>query len=224
MNYSNGSAPDGNSPVNSPEGTDQGVSYQGASHAAHPETVTPIFTPGETGAGLSPDIDLQAGATGDLAAEVARLAAELEAAKALAAQNHDAFVRAAAETENIRRRSADEVAKAHKFAIESFAEALIPAKDSLEMALTIPNQTLESLREGVEATLRQLSTGFEKGRLQEINPVGEKFDPHRHQAVSMVPGNSVEPPVPSNHVVAVLQKGYLISERVLRPALVAVAQ
>lgn len=175
-------------------------------------------------AGLSPDIDLQAGAAAGLTGELARLQAALEAAQAEAAKNHELFLRAVAETENIRRRSADEVSKAHKFAIESFAEALIPARDSLEMALSIPNQTLESLREGVEATLRQLTTGFEKGRLQEINPVGEKFDPHRHQAVSMVPGNSVEPPVASNHVVAVLQKGYLIADRVLRPALVAVAQ
>ena len=175
-------------------------------------------------AGVAPDISLQAGEQADLHAQIEQLKAELAVAQALASNNHDLHLRAVAEVDNIRRRSADEVSKAHKFAIESFAEALIPAKDSLEMALTIPNQTLESLREGVEATLRQLRTGFEKGRLQEINPVGEKFDPHRHQAVSMVPGNSVEPPVPSNHVVAVLQKGYLIADRVLRPALVAVAQ
>lgn len=182
-----------------------------------------------TQAGFAPgadfaDIGLQATGGLSLEAELDRLKHELASAQAKAQDNHDLYLRSVAELENLRRRSADEVSKAHKFAIESFAEALIPAKDSLEMALTIPNQTLESLREGVEATLRQLSSGFEKGRLQEINPVGEKFDPHRHQAVSMVPGNSVEPPVPSNHVVAVLQKGYLIADRVLRPALVAVAQ
>jgi molecular chaperone GrpE len=170
------------------------------------------------------DIGLQASGGLSLEAEVDKLKHELATAQAKLAQQQDLYVRAVAEAENIRRRAADDVSKAHKFAIESFAEALIPAKDSLEMALTIPNQTLESLREGVEATLRQLATGFEKGRLQELNPVGEKFDPHRHQAVSMVPGGSVEPPVASNHVVAVLQKGYLISDRVLRPALVAVAQ
>ncbi len=156
--------------------------------------------------------------------ELKQLHQEVLALQDKLAQTHDAYVRGLAETENIRRRAVEDVAKAHKFAIESFAEALIPAKDSLEMALTVPNQTLESLREGVEATLRQLSAGFEKGKLQEINPVGEKFDPHRHQAVSMVPGSSSDPAVPSNHVVSVLQKGYLIADRVLRPALVVVAQ
>ena len=223
MNYSNGSSPDAGNAGTGPGSSPQ-ESAEAASFAAASEDVTPIFTQSDFSEVLSPEVDLQAGASADQASELARLTAELEAAKALATQNHDAYVRALAETENIRRRSADEVSKAHKFAIESFAEALIPAKDSLEMALSVPNQTLESLREGVEATLRQLSTGFEKGRLQEINPVGEKFDPHRHQAVSMVPGTSVEPPVASNHVVAVLQKGYLIADRVLRPALVAVAQ
>ncbi len=170
------------------------------------------------------DIGLHAQGGLSLEVEVERLNLELNAAVAKLAETQDAYVRAVADTENLRRRAAEDASKAHKFAIESFAEALIPAKDSLEMALTLQNQTLESLREGVEATLRQMTSGFEKGRLQEINPLREKFDPHRHQAVSMVPGNSVEPPVPSNHVVMVLQKGYLISDRVLRPALVAVAQ
>ena len=139
-------------------------------------------------------------------------------------EQKDMYLRAVAEAENIRRRGADDVAKAHKFAIESFAEALVPVKDSLEMALAIPNVTLESLKEGVEATARQLTSAFEKGKINEINPVGEKFDPHKHQAISMVPGASVEPAVAANHVVAVLQKGYLIADRVIRPALVTVAQ
>lgn len=196
----------------------------------NPDDATPVFEAAGHGHATSasdtvaPDISLQADPPFDFSSEIDRLRAELAAAQAMASHHHDQYLRAIAEVENVRRRSADELSKAHKYAIESFAEALIPAKDSLEMALVVPNQTLESLREGVQATLRQLSAGFEKGRLQEINPVGEKFDPHRHQAVSMVPGNSVEPPVPSNHVVAVLQKGYLIAERVLRPALVAVAQ
>jgi molecular chaperone GrpE len=170
------------------------------------------------------DIGLHAQGGLSLEVEVERLNLELNAAVSKLAETQDAYVRAVAETENLRRRASEDVSKAHKFAIESFAEALIPAKDSLEMALALQNQTLETLREGVEATLRQMTAGFEKGRLQEINPMREKFDPHRHQAVSMVPGNSVEPPVPSNHVVMVLQKGYLIADRVLRPALVAVAQ
>ena len=152
------------------------------------------------------------------------LQAEIAALQAKVQENHDLYLRAVADAENIRRRSADEVSKAHKFAIESFAEALVPVKDSLDMALNVPNLTFESLKEGVAATSRQLSTAFEKGKVHEINPVGEKFDPHKHQAISMVPGQSVEPPVASNHVVAVLQKGYLIADRVLRPALVTVAQ
>lgn len=217
-------------PVNENAGTAAGADPQFSEGAGQP--VESGAQPGH-GAGsesaaadpmISPEIVLEASSNADHVSEVVRLSAALEAAQAEAAKNHELFLRAVAETDNIRRRSADEVSKAHKFAIESFAEALIPAADSLEMALSVPNQTLESLREGVEATLRQLKTGFEKGRLHEINPVGEKFDPHRHQAVSMVPGNSVEPPVPSNHVVTVLQKGYLIADRVLRPALVAVAQ
>ncbi|MFN7836260.1 MAG: nucleotide exchange factor GrpE [Burkholderiaceae bacterium] len=154
----------------------------------------------------------------------ADLQQELDAALAKAQANYDLYVRAVAETDNIRRRSADDIAKAHKFAIESFAEALVPVRDSLEAALNFPDVTLESLRTGVEATLRQLASAFEKGRIQDIDPLGEKFDPHRHQAVAMVPGNSVEPVVATGHVVAVLQKGYLIADRILRPALVSVAQ
>jgi molecular chaperone GrpE len=148
----------------------------------------------------------------------------LEAARADADKNREALLRMAADLENTRRRNVEEVAKAHKFAIESFAEALVPVRDSMEAALNVSEQTIDTLKEGVAATMRQLDTAFEKGKIQIINPVGEKFDPNKHQAVSMVPGNSVEPPVPTNHVVMVLQKGYLISERVLRPALVAVAQ
>jgi molecular chaperone GrpE len=155
---------------------------------------------------------------------IQQLNVALESARADADKNREALLRMAADLENTRRRNVDEVAKAHKFAIESFAEALVPVRDSMEAALNVSEQTIETLKEGVAATMRQLDTAFEKGKIQIINPVGEKFDPNKHQAVSMVPGNSVEPPVPTNHVVMVLQKGYLISERVLRPALVAVAQ
>lgn len=149
---------------------------------------------------------------------------QLAAAKEEVEKTKEAMMRLAAELENTRRRSADEVAKAHKFAIESFAEALLPAKDSLEMALSLQNQTPEGLKEGVSATLRQLEQAFERGKIVVLDPKGDKFDPNRHQAVSMVPGDSVEPAVESNHVVAVMQKGYLINDRVLRPALVVVAQ
>jgi molecular chaperone GrpE len=128
------------------------------------------------------------------------------------------FLRAKAETENVRRRSQDDVSKAHKFAIESFAENLLPVLDSLEAALADQSSDLAKVREGVELTLRQLTGALEKGRVVALNPVGEKFDPHRHQAISMVPAEQ-----DANTVVSVLQKGYVIADRVLRPALVTVA-
>ena len=145
---------------------------------------------------------------------------KLAAAEARAAEMQDAFLRARAEGENIRRRAQDDIAKAHKFAIEGFAESLLAVKDSLEMALKLDNPSLESLKEGVEMTLKQLSSAFEKNKLQEVNPqAGEKLDPMKHQAISAVPAEQ-----DANTVVAVLQKGYVISERLLRPALVTVAQ
>ena len=132
----------------------------------------------------------------------------------------DAFMRAKAEGENIRRRAQEDITKAHKFAVESFAEAMVPVKDSLEMALKIDAPTLESIKEGVEMTLKQLNAAFEKNRLMEINPPqGEKLDPMKHQAISMVPAEQ-----DANTVVTVLQKGYTIADRLLRPALVTVAQ
>ena len=142
---------------------------------------------------------------------------ELQAAQAKVAENYDLYLRAKAETENVRRRAQEDVTKAHKFAIESFAEHLLPVLDSLEAALADNSGDLAKVREGVELTLRQLTGALEKGRVVAINPVGEKFDPHRHQAISMVPADQ-EP----NTVVAVLQKGYVIADRVLRPALVTV--
>lgn len=145
---------------------------------------------------------------------------QLAAAQAQLAELQDAFLRAKAEAENLRRRAQEDVARAHKFAIEGFAEAMLPVKDSLEMALHIETPSVDSLKQGVEMTLRQLSAAFEKGRLVEVVPqAGEKLDPMRHQAMSMVAADQ-EP----NTVVAVLQKGYLISDRLLRPALVTVAQ
>lgn len=157
----------------------------------------------------------------DRVAELEARCAELEA-KCAALQ--DQHLRAVAETENVRRRGQDEVAKAHKYGIESFAEALLPVRDSLELALASDAPSIENLKEGVEATLRLLATVFEKNKLVAIDPAGQKFDPNLHQAISMVPGHSANPPVAANHVVAVLQKGYLINDRVLRPALVTVAQ
>lgn len=148
----------------------------------------------------------------------AQLAAQLAEQEAKARENYDLYLRAVAESENIRRRAQEDVAKAHKFAIESFAEHLLPVMYSLQAALADGSGDIAKLREGVELTAKQLASAFEKGRMVELNPVGEKFDPHRHQAISMVPSDQ-EP----NTVVAVLQRGYLIADRVLRPALVTVA-
>jgi molecular chaperone GrpE len=148
------------------------------------------------------------------------LEAQLSATEAKLAEMHDAFMRAKAESENIRRRAQEDVAKAHKFAVESFAEAMVPVKDSLEMALKVEAPTLESLKEGVEMTLKQLNSAFERNRLMEVMPaVGEKLDPNKHQAVAMVPAEQE-----ANTVVAVLQKGYMIADRLLRPAIVTAAQ
>ncbi|CAG9249135.1 nucleotide exchange factor GrpE [Paraburkholderia unamae] len=145
-------------------------------------------------------------------------AAALAEAQAKIAELQDAFVRAKAETENVRRRAQEDVTKAHKFAIESFAEHLLPVMDSLEAALAHNSDDLAKVNEGVELTLRQLTGALEKGKVLAINPVGEKFDPHRHQAISMVPSEQE-----ANTVVNVLQKGYVIADRVLRPALVTVS-
>ena len=145
---------------------------------------------------------------------------QLSATEAKLAEMHDAFMRAKAEAENIRRRAQEDVSKAHKFAIEGFAEAMVPVRDSLEMALKVEAPTVESLKEGVEMTLKQLSAAFDRNRLVEIMPeVGEKLDPMKHQAVAVVPAEQE-----ANTVVNVLQKGYMIADRLLRPAIVTAAQ
>ena len=136
-----------------------------------------------------------------------------------AEENHDAWLRAKAETENVRRRAQEDIAKAAKFAIERFARELLAVKDSLEAALTAEAPSVDSMKAGAELTLKQLVAAFEKSSLSEVNPLGEKFDPHFHQAISMVETDQ-EP----NTVVTVLQKGYLIADRVLRPALVIVSK
>lgn len=145
--------------------------------------------------------------------------AELEARHAEMA---DAYLRAKAESENTRRRAEEEMSKARKFAIEGFADSLLPVKDSLEAALAIENGTAEQLREGTHATLRQLTAALERNKVLEIAPpAGTKFDPHQHQAISVVPApEGVEQE--AGTIVVVLQKGYLIADRVLRPALVTV--
>lgn len=157
-------------------------------------------------------------AGGGIDNRVAELEAKLGAAFADAERLREDWLRAKAETENVRRRGEDDVARAHRFGVEGFAGALLAVKDSLDAALVVENISVESFKQGVELTARQLDTVFEKFGIRPIAPQGEKFDPHYHQAISQVPSDQ-EP----NTVVAVLQKGYLLNDRVLRPALVTVA-
>ena len=146
------------------------------------------------------------------------LQAELAMVKVQNTDLADQFLRAKAEAENARRRADEDVSKARKFAVEAFAESLLPVADSLTAGLAIADASAEQLREGSEATLRQLKSALERHKVIEINPeAGAKFDPHQHQAISVVPAEQE-----ANTVVMVLQKGYLIADRVLRPALVTV--
>ena len=181
---------------------------QTPSHPDHPDQNAPV-SPEEA---LAAEAANQADASAALTQEVSNL-------KAQNADLADQFLRAKAEAENARRRAEEEVSKARKFAVESFAESLLAVADSLEAGLSIQEATREQLREGSEATLKQLKSALERHKVLEINPAqGAKFDPHQHQAISMVPADQE-----ANTVVAVLQKGYLIADRVLRPALVTVA-
>ena len=182
------------------------------------KTPTP---PSEPTANPEPAMDANPAADQNPATEDPLTVARAEIAKltAVNADLADQFLRAKAEAENARRRADDEVSKARKFAVESFAESLLPVADSLTAGLAIADATKEQLREGSEATLRQLKSALERHKVIEINPeAGAKFDPHQHQAISVVPAEQ-EP----NTVVTVLQKGYLIADRVLRPALVTVS-
>ncbi|MCL2872672.1 MAG: nucleotide exchange factor GrpE [Betaproteobacteria bacterium] len=151
----------------------------------------------------------------DVAADLAAL---LKKAETEAQELRDSFLRARAETENVRRQAREEIAKAGKFGIERFAADLLAVKDALELALTA-DASPEQVREGVALTLKQLDLAFEKSRIQADDPLGQPFDPHRHQAMQMV-----EADAPANTVVQVFQKGYLLHDRVLRPAMVVVAK
>ena len=157
----------------------------------------------------------------DLAADQAPLTLEqqLEAAQAKANENYDLFLRAKADMDNAAKRSIADVSNARKFAVENFAGELLAVKDSLEAALADQAPTVETLHAGVELTLKQLSAALEKSKVAEINPLGEKFDPHKHQAIA-----AIESEVTANTVLSVLQKGYSLNERVLRPAMVTVAK
>ena len=150
---------------------------------------------------------------------MAVLQAELATLQAKSSEMADQYLRAKADAENARRRAEEEITKARKFAVESFAESLLPVADSLEAGLIIKDATAEQIREGAQATLRQLVAALERNKVMAINPApGAKFDPHQHQAISVVPSEHE-----ANTVVTVLQKGYSIVERVLRPALVTVS-
>jgi molecular chaperone GrpE len=162
----------------------------------------------------------QTGAEGTPSPEVMpNLEESLRQAELKAQEHYDAWMYAKAEGENIRRRAQDDISKAHKFAVERFSNEMLAVKDSLEAGLAVETATVESFKSGMELTLKQLSSVFEKFNIKELNPVGEKFDAHKHQAIGMLDSDQ-EP----NTVVSVMQKGYALHDRVLRPALVMVAK
>jgi molecular chaperone GrpE len=178
---------------------------------ADPNEAHPPMTTGKP----APDVVAEPGAA-DPAPDIGAL---LKKAEDEAQELRDAWLRARADVENVRKQSATDVAKAYKYAIEKFAEELLPVRDSLELTLAAENASTEALRDGVELTLKQLGAAFDKAQIKEIAPAGQKFDPHFHQAMAMVDSNQ-----PANTVVTVFQKGYLLNDRVMRPALVAVAK
>lgn len=143
----------------------------------------------------------------------------LKKAELDAAEHHDAWLRAKADSENIRKRAQVDIANAHKYAIENFSTELLTVMDSLEAALAVENATVENFKNGMELTLKQLTTAFEKFNLKVINPEGEKFDPHQHEAMC-----TVDSDLSPNTIVHVMQKGYALNDRVIRPALVTVSK
>jgi molecular chaperone GrpE len=179
--------------------------------------VSPSAEPGLPVAGEGPPPDVvPASAPADPAPDIGAL---LKKAEDEAAELKDAWLRARADVENVRKQAASDVARAQKYAIERFASDLLQVKDSLEAALAAADAPAEALRSGVELTLKQLAGAFEKARIAEVDPAGQKFDPHQHMAMT-----TVESPEPPNTVVRVFQKGYRLQDRILRPALVAVAK
>jgi molecular chaperone GrpE len=180
-------------------------------------SIPPDANPFVDGAAM-PDLSA-AGAPADAETAAPSLAQRLADLEAKHTEVSDAYLRAKAEAENTRRRAEEDVSKARKYAVESFAESLLPVMDSMQAAIAMPDAKVETVLEGVHATLRQLGQALERNKVVQIAPpAGTKFDPHQHQAISMVPADQ-----DANTVVAVLQKGYLINDRVLRPALVTVA-
>jgi molecular chaperone GrpE len=192
-----------------------GMSSEVNSPQNPPEGVPNATTQGSESAGAATAADTSAKPVNP----VAELEAKLAEAVALAEKHKDEWLRAKAETENIRRRSAEDVLKAQKFGVEKMAESLLSVKDSLDAALVVENTSIESFKEGVELTARQLTSVFEKFSIAEVNPVGAKFDPGKHQAIA-----ALESETEPNTVLNVMQKGYTLHERVLRPALVTVSK
>lgn len=143
----------------------------------------------------------------------------LKDAELKAAEHHDAWLRAKADAENIRKRAQTDVANAHKYAIENFSAELLAVMDSLDAALAVENATVENFKNGMELTRKQLATVFDKFNIKMIDPAGEKFDPHQHQAIC-----TVDSDLAPNTVAQVMQKGCMLHDRVIRPALVSVSK
>ncbi|MDP2823032.1 MAG: nucleotide exchange factor GrpE [Sulfuritalea sp.] len=203
------SSPSSTTPEALPEAGQPGPA---ADAAVPPAPSARDTAPGSAG-GITPDPASEATA-------MPSLEEMLKTAELKAAEHHDAWLRAKAETENVRRRAQEDIGKAGKFAVEKFSSEMLAVKDSLEAALS--SDGAEHLKEGVELTLRQLIAAFEKSGLAEIDPLGEKFDPHQHQAISQI--EAPDAATEANTVLKVLQKGYALHGRVIRPALVLVSK
>lgn len=174
---------------------------------------------GELEAGVPIPTDAPAGAPARPGDPAPDLAALLKQAEDEASRLKDAWLRAMAETDNVRKLAQNDVAKAHKYAIERFAQELLAVKDALEQTLATPSASIQALHDGVELTLKNLNAAFDKAQIVAVDPAGDKYDPHRHQAMTMVESDQ-----PAGTVAQVFQKGYLLGDRILRPALVSVAK
>ena len=179
----------------------------------------PELTSADTGA-TTPEANASENKTSQPEVEtIPSLEQMLKKAELDAAEHHDAWMRAKADAENIRKRAQIDNANAHKYAIDKFSTELLPVMDSLDAALGVEKASVDNFKSGMELTLKQLTSAFEKFNLKQINPQGAKFDPHLHQAMCMV-----ESDLPANTVVQVMQKGYILNDRVIRPALVSVSK
>jgi molecular chaperone GrpE len=148
------------------------------------------------------------------------LAEQIQQAEKKAEENWELLLRTRAEMENLRRRTQKDLENAHKFALDKFVQELLPIMDGMEMGLSVKEASADSLKEGMELTINMLKSAFEKFQIEAIDPLNEKFDPELHQAMSMQPSDEVEP----NTVIAVMQKGYTLNGRLVRPAMVMVSK